>query len=75
MPFPILLWGLQATPFNRLLPTPPGEGFSSAMVNVLWGSFNFAIAYLLLCRVGKFEAKKNPIFLSLAPELSSCRSC
>jgi hypothetical protein len=37
---------------------PPGKGMSQPMVNVLWGSFNFAIAYLLLGRVGTFELRR-----------------
>jgi hypothetical protein len=31
------------TPFAK----PPGKGLSSAMVNVLWGLFNFAVGALL----------------------------
>jgi len=26
---------------------------------VLWGAFNFAVAYLLLCRVGDFELRRT----------------
>ena len=32
---------------------------SSAMVNVLWGLFNLAIGYLLVCRVGSFDIRKT----------------
>jgi ABC-type tungstate transport system substrate-binding protein len=28
---------------------------SSSTVNVLWGLFNLAVAYLLICRVGSFS--------------------
>jgi uncharacterized PurR-regulated membrane protein YhhQ (DUF165 family) len=28
-------------------------------VNVLWGAFNFAVGYLLLCRVGRFELRST----------------
>jgi hypothetical protein len=29
------------------------------MVNVLWGLFNLAVGYLLVCRVGDFNLRKN----------------
>jgi hypothetical protein len=29
------------------------------MVNVLWGAFNLAVGYVLLCRVGKFELRNT----------------
>ncbi len=32
---------------------------SSATVNVLWGLFNLAISYLLVCRVGNFDLRKT----------------
>ncbi|MGA2350981.1 MAG: hypothetical protein ABSF70_11145, partial [Terracidiphilus sp.] len=35
--------------------SPPGKGLSSSTVNVLWGFFNLAVAYLLVCRVGSFN--------------------
>jgi ABC-type tungstate transport system substrate-binding protein len=28
---------------------------SSSTINVLWGFFNLAVAYLLICRVGSFS--------------------
>jgi hypothetical protein len=31
------------------------EGLSSSTVNVLWGTFNLAVAYILICRVGDFD--------------------
>ena len=52
---PHFVSGITGHPFQSPFASPPGEGLSSATVNVLWGSFNLAIAYLLLCRVGKFE--------------------
>jgi hypothetical protein len=39
------------SPFSK----PPGKGESSPMVNTLWGSFNMAIGYLLIFRVGTFD--------------------
>jgi hypothetical protein len=32
---------------------------SSSTVNVLWGLFNLAVGYLLVCRVGNFELRKT----------------
>ena len=32
---------------------------SSSVVNVLWGLFNLAVAYLLVCRVGRFDLRKT----------------
>ncbi len=29
------------------------------MVNVLWGLFNLALGYLLICRVGSFNLRKT----------------
>jgi hypothetical protein len=35
------------------------------MVNVLWGFFNLAVGYLLVCRVGSFDLRKTPHVLAL----------
>jgi hypothetical protein len=51
--------GVTGHPFQSPFATPPGEGLSSALANVLWGFFNAAIAYLLLARVGNFELRKT----------------
>jgi hypothetical protein len=32
---------------------------SSSTVNVLWGLFNLAVEYLLVCRVGSFDLRKT----------------
>jgi len=40
--------------------SPPGKGKSSPMLNVLWGTFNFVIGYLLVCRVGDFRLRRTP---------------
>lgn len=56
---PHLVSGITGHPFQSPFASPPGEGLSSATVNVLWGSFNFIIAYLLLVRVGKFDLRDN----------------
>lgn len=36
------------------------------MVNVLWGSFNFVMAYLLVGRVGTFEFRRTRDVLIVA---------
>jgi len=52
---PHLINGISGSPFQSPFAKPPGEGLSSSFVNVIWGFFNLAIAYLLLCRVGSFS--------------------
>jgi len=46
-------------PFQSPFASPPGQGLSSAMVNVLWGAFNLFMGYLLVCRVGTFELRQT----------------
>ena len=46
-------------PLSEPFASPPGEGLSSSTVNVLWGLFNLAVGYLLVCRVGNFELRKT----------------
>src|SRR5580658_3027831 len=53
---PHFVSGLMGRPFQSPFATPPGRGLSSSTVNVLWGFFNLAVAYVLLCRVGNFDA-------------------
>ncbi|MDB5344088.1 MAG: hypothetical protein JWP89_2465 [Schlesneria sp.] len=55
---PHFVSGVMGHPFQSPFATPPGEGLSSAWVNVLWGSTNFVFAYLLLGRVGSFEFRR-----------------
>lgn len=50
--------GVSGHPFQSPFATPPGEGLSSAWLNVLWGSANLAVGYLLLARVGTFEFRR-----------------
>jgi hypothetical protein len=51
--------GVMGRPFQSPFAKPPGEGLSSSTVNVLWGAFNAAVAYLLLGQVGSFDVR-NP---------------
>jgi len=61
---PHFVSGVLGHPFQSPFASPPGEGLSSALVNVLWGAFNLAIAYLLICRVGRFEVRQTRHVLS-----------
>jgi len=58
--------GISGHAFQSPFASPPGEGLSSATVNVLWGLFNLAVAYLLVCRVGRFDLRDNRHVLHLA---------
>lgn len=51
--------GVSGHPFQSPFASPPGEGLSSATVNVLWGFFNLAVGYVLVCRVGTFELRQT----------------
>jgi len=51
--------GISGHAFQSPFATPPGVGLSSARVNVLWGFFNLAVGYLLVCRVGNFELRNT----------------
>jgi hypothetical protein len=55
---PHLINGVSGNPFQSPFASPPGQGLSSAPINVLWGCFNLAIAWLLICRVGNFNLRK-----------------
>jgi hypothetical protein len=49
--------GAMGRPFQSPFAKPPGEGYSSSTVNVLWGGFNLAVAYMLLVRIGDFDIR------------------
>lgn len=52
---PHLVSGVMGRPFQTPFAKPPGQGLSSSTVNVLWGAFNLAIGYVLVCRVDDFN--------------------
>jgi uncharacterized PurR-regulated membrane protein YhhQ (DUF165 family) len=70
---PHLVNGMSGSPFQSPFATPPGKGLSSATVNVLWGMFNFVVAYLLLARVGRFELRqtRHAVVLGIAVLLTA----
>lgn len=51
---PHFVSGVMGHPFQSPFASPPGEGLSPAWVNVLWGSANLVVAYLLMARLGNF---------------------
>jgi hypothetical protein len=51
--------GISGYAFQSPFASPPGVGLSSSTVNVLWGLFNLAVAYLLICRVGSFSLRNT----------------
>jgi hypothetical protein len=54
---PHLVNGVSGRPFQSPFATPSGEGLSSSTVNVLWGAFNLAVGYVLVCHVGNFDLR------------------
>ena len=51
--------GISGRRFPSPFATPPGQGESSALINVLWGSLNLLIGYLLLAKVGNFSIRRT----------------
>ena len=52
---PHFINGISGRPFQSPFAKPPGKGLSSSTVNVLWGFFNLAVAYVLVFCVGSFS--------------------
>ena len=49
--------GISGRQFPSPFASPPGQGMSSPLINVLWGSFNFIVGVILL-RAGRFDSKR-----------------
>jgi hypothetical protein len=62
---PHFVSGIMGQAFQSPFAKPPGKGLSSSTVNVLWGAFNAAVGYLLLCEVGDFRLHR-PLDVGLA---------
>src|ERR1700678_3063637 len=62
---PHFVSGMMGRPFQSPFAKPPGQGFSSSTVNVLWGFFNVVVGYLLVVRVGSFELRSTSDVLAL----------
>jgi hypothetical protein len=56
---PHFVSGMMGRAFQSPFAKPPGEGLSSSTVNVLWGAFNIAVGYALICRVGVFDLRST----------------
>jgi hypothetical protein len=61
--------GISGRPFQSPFAKPPGQGLSSSTINVAWGFFNLAVAYLLVCRVGSFSLLNTAHVLTLGAGL------
>jgi hypothetical protein len=56
---PHLVNGISGSPFQSPFASPPGEGLSSSLVNVLWGMFNLVVGYVLVARMGWFDLRQT----------------
>ena len=56
---PHFVSGMQGRPFPSPFASPPGKGESSPTVNVIWGTANAVVGYLLLYRVGSFTLARS----------------
>lgn len=54
---PHFVSGMQGRRFPTPFASPPGKGESSSVLNVIWGTANALVGYLLLFRVGVFSAR------------------
>jgi hypothetical protein len=52
---PHIVNGISGRAFQSPFAKPPGQGLSSSTVNVLWGFFNLAVAYVLLVWLGELN--------------------
>jgi hypothetical protein len=56
---PHFVSGVMGRPFQSPFAKPPGQGFSSSIINVLRGFLNLVIGYFLICRVGNFDLRST----------------
>src|SRR5258708_4237861 len=56
---PHFINGVSGRPFPTPFASPPGKGLSPAFVNVLWGSLNLVVGYVLVFRVGTFDFRRT----------------
>lgn len=54
---PHFVSGVSGRRFPSPFASPPGKGESSPAVNVLWGTVNLIVGYLLVFRVGFFGVR------------------
>lgn len=56
---PHFVSGVQGRRFPSPFASPPGKGESSPTVNVVWGTANAVVGYLLLYRIGSFTLTRS----------------
>lgn len=56
---PHFVSGVMGRPFQSPFAKPPGQGLSSSTINVLWGFFNLAAGYVLICRFESFDLRST----------------
>jgi hypothetical protein len=56
---PHFVSGVMGRPFQSPFAKPSGRGLSSPTINVLWGFFNLAAGYVLICRAGAFDPRST----------------
>jgi hypothetical protein len=62
---PHFVSGVMGRPFQSPFARPRGQGLSSSTVNVLWGFFNLAVGYVLVCRAGDFDSHSTGHVIAL----------
>jgi hypothetical protein len=62
---PHFVSGVMGRPFQSPFAKPPGQGFSSSTVNVLWGFSNLVVGYVLIGRVGNFDLRSTDDVVAL----------
>ncbi len=56
--------GVMGRAFQSPFAKPPGQGLSSATVNVVWGFCNAVVAYALIEHVGAFDPRSTAHILA-----------
>jgi hypothetical protein len=56
---PHFVSGMMGRSFQSPFAKPPGQGLSSSTINVLWGFLNIVVGYVLVGRVGTFDARNT----------------
>lgn len=56
--------GAMGRAFQSPFAKPPGQGLSSATVNVVWGFCNGVVGYVLVARVGAFDPRATSHILA-----------
>lgn len=54
--------GISGRTFQTPFAKPPGKGYSSSYMNVIWGLLNWIFAYVLLIKIGAFSIENQTHF-------------